>query len=157
MTTAYSIRQATVEDVAIIMHQRASMFADMGTDPALIAARNGAFSAWVSERLANGDYRGWLAVSAEGQVIAGAGVWFYDWLPSPRAADTARAYILNVYTEPAHRQQGIAHRLVEEILAYCREHGIRNVLLHASQQGRPIYEGLGFQVSNEMRLTLTEP
>ncbi len=154
MSTAYIIRQATVDDAGIVAQQRASMFTDMGIDPGLIAARDASFRAWVGERLAGGNYRGWLAVKDDGQVIAGAGLWFYEWIPSPLAPSLTRAYILNVYTERQFRKQGIARRLVEEILAYCRERELAVVLLHASQEGRPIYEGLGFKASNEMRLNL---
>lgn len=154
MNDTYSIRQATLADVPVIAHHRSSMFADMGTDPALIAERDAAFRDWVSARLASGEYLGWLAVNPAGEVIAGVGLWFYDWVPSPKASSTRRGYILNVYTEPEYRRQGIARHIVGEVLAYCKANGVVNMLLHASDAGRPIYESLGFTATNEMRLNL---
>ncbi|MCZ2098891.1 MAG: GNAT family N-acetyltransferase [Anaerolineae bacterium] len=126
----------------------------MGGDLALIDRMEPPFRDWLAERIENGTYHGWLAVDSDGQVIGGAGLWLYDWIPSPLAPQPARGYILNVYTEPGQRRQGIARRLVEEILTYCRARGLKFVLLHASEQGRPIYEGLGFEQTNEMRIRL---
>jgi hypothetical protein len=39
-----------------------------------------------------------------------------------------------------------------EILAWCRAHGIPRASLHASPEGRLLYEALGFQSTNEMRM-----
>jgi GNAT superfamily N-acetyltransferase len=65
-----------------------------------------------------------------------------------------RANILNVYTHPPHRRRGLARELIVTALDWCREHGIRAVILHASRDGRALYESLGFEPTNEMRLML---
>jgi GNAT superfamily N-acetyltransferase len=70
-------------------------------------------------------------------------------LVSPRSR---RGNILNVYTLPSFRRQGIARRLIEVALNWCRANGIRNVILHASDEGQPLYKSLGFEQTNEMRL-----
>ncbi|MBI3969862.1 MAG: GNAT family N-acetyltransferase [Chloroflexi bacterium] len=59
--------------------------------------------------------------------------------------------ILSMWCEPAHRRRGL-----EAILAWCRERGIRRITLHASLQGRPLYERHGFVQTNEMRLELAD-
>jgi GNAT superfamily N-acetyltransferase len=69
-----------------------------------------------------------------------------------------RANILNVYTRPESRRKGLARRLVETALEWCRANGISTVILHASDAGRPLYASMGFQPSTEMRIALaTEP
>ena len=40
------------------------------------------------------------------------------------------------------------------ILAWLREQGLQSVDLHASDAGRHLYETLGFEPTNEMRLRL---
>ena len=76
-------------------------------------------------------------------------------LPQPGRADVGEeAYVLNVYTELAHRRRGIARQLTEHIVGWCRERGVARVALHASVDGRPLYEQLGFVATNEMRLQL---
>jgi hypothetical protein len=38
------------------------------------------------------------------------------------------------------------------ILDWIKKRGLRSVNLHASDEGRPLYEKLGFSATNEMRL-----
>ena len=59
--------------------------------------------------------------------------------------------MLNVYTEAAHRRRGVARALMDVMLGWCRDRDISRVLLHASDEGRPLYETLGFLPTNEMR------
>jgi GNAT superfamily N-acetyltransferase len=62
--------------------------------------------------------------------------------------------ILNMFTEPTFRRRGLARMLMQTMIAWCREQGYKTVALHASDEGRPLYESLGFQPTNEMRLHL---
>jgi GNAT superfamily N-acetyltransferase len=132
------------------------MFADMGDGSA--AARDAMVSSarpLIEESLRNGSYRGWLA-EVDGRVVAGGGVAIVAYQPTPFDALPRRAWILNMYTEPAFRHQGLARQLLESIVAWCREAGLQSVSLHASDAGRPLYEQFGFTPTNEMRLVLRE-
>jgi len=40
------------------------------------------------------------------------------------------------------------------MIAWCRAQGFAGVTLHASDQGRPLYESLSFEPTTEMRLKL---
>jgi len=40
---------------------------------------------------------------------------------------------------------------MREILRFTEDRGIDNVVLHASAEGRSLYEKLGFKQTNEMR------
>jgi GNAT superfamily N-acetyltransferase len=62
------------------------------------------------------------------------------------------ALVVNVFTEPAWRRRGIAELLMRRLLAWAREERLDRVVLHASAEGRPLYERLGFVSTNEMRL-----
>jgi predicted acetyltransferase len=55
-----------------------------------------------------------------------------------------------MYIDPDHRRQGLAKGLVQLCLNESRRRGLRTVTLHASDAGRPVYESLGFNASNEM-------
>ena len=76
------------------------------------------------------------------------------WLPNPRDPVGRVPYVHNIYTLPEHRRRGLGRRIMEVIIAHCREMGFALVKLHASSEGRPLYESLGFTVNNEMRLNL---
>jgi len=107
---------------------------------------------WLAQALADGSYRHWLALDGSGRVVGGGGVLLSPWPASPRDPCTERAVILNVYTEPDFRKRGIARQIMLKILAWVKEQGLRSVNLHASAEGRPLYEKLGFEATNEMRL-----
>lgn len=133
------------------------MFRAMGMiDESALGRMDSDFSAWLDENLASGRYLGLFAVTAEGEVAAGAGLWLFEWLPTFFYPQRLRAYLLNVYTEPEHRQHGLAHALVQACIEECRERGIRLILLHASDEGRAVYASLGFEDSKEMRLFLED-
>ena len=64
---------------------------------------------------------------------------------------TIVANILNVYTLPENRRMGLARKQMQASLAWCSQHGVRAVILHASDDGRRLYESLGFKSTNELR------
>lgn len=150
-----TFRMARVDDAPIIGHHRRAMFTDMGyADIASLDAMDAAFAPYVRRALADGSYRGWLAVTSERHVVAGGGLIVHEWPATPRNADTQHAYILNMYTEPEYRRRGIARCILNAILDCCRAEGLHSVSLHASEFGRPLYVSMGFEPTNEMRLKL---
>jgi GNAT superfamily N-acetyltransferase len=149
------IRPAGPQDIAHIVHHRRAMFADIGCeDTDALDAMQGTAERFLPAALAGGQYRGWLAETADGRVTAGAGIAIAAWPGSPGDPTPRRGWILNVYTEPEFRRRGIARRLMETVVAWCRDEGFRSVSLHASPFGRGLYEQMGFQPTNEMRLRL---
>src|SRR5258708_26707307 len=148
-----TIREAAPSESAIILHHRRSMFRDMreGTVQELDRMVEVA-GPWLTGALADGWYRHGLALDSWGRSAGGGGVLLSPWPPNPRDPCTQRAVILNVYTEPEFRKLGIARQIMRTILACVREQGLRSVNLHASDEGRPLYEKLGFKATNEMRL-----
>ena len=65
-----------------------------------------------------------------------------------------RVWILNMYIEPRVRRCGVVRELMKAMTEWCRSEGYGSVSLHASEAGRPLYESMGFQPTNEMRLEL---
>jgi GNAT superfamily N-acetyltransferase len=157
MTHAITIRRATAHDAETITLHRHGMFADMGDGtPEALEAMDETFLPWVTERLTSGEYLGWLAVTqTDGResVAAGAGLWLIDWIPGPMLV-RRKPYILNVYTHPDYRRQGLARRCIEAALDYCRDEGYTVVYLHSSDQGRSLYKAMGFNATNEMLIEL---
>jgi GNAT superfamily N-acetyltransferase len=155
MSEEIAIRPATLDDAEIIYQQRLAMFEDIWgeLDPDGVAATKATFIPWVRRGLADGSYRGWLAWNGGGVAVAGGGLIVHEWMGNPRNPDTRRAYIANIYTKPAYRRSGIARRIMQAIIDWCRTEGFQMISLHASPYGRPLYESLGFGPTNEMRLT----
>lgn len=150
----YVIRAAELVDAPVIVEHRRAMFADMGhRDEAALTAMSRDFEPWLRRKMASGEYMAWFAEADTG-VVAGAGVWLMDWPPHISGGSAPRANLLNVYTAPEWRRRGVARELVNIAIAWCRERGVAIVILHASEEGRPLYEALGFVRTNEMRLML---
>ncbi len=150
-----SFRRAGVEDAETIASHRYAMFRDIGyQDEAALNSMRNKFLPWVEAKLKSGDYLGWLAVIEGDLVVAGAGLWLMDWPAHMLASSPRRGNILNIYTEPPFRRRGLARWLVEAALHWCKVNDIDFVILHASEEGRSLYEELGFEAGNEMRIEL---
>ncbi len=112
----------------------------------------------LEEWLTSGDYVGWLATPADQSelVVGGAGVQLQRILPRPvddvTIGEGRQGTIVNVFTEPEWRRRGIAGLLMQEIINWSKTEKIDRLILHASDDGRPVYEKLGFKESNEMLL-----
>ena len=155
----FAIRRATAADAGILARHRAEMFRDMGELPddlydTLVDAARAYFAAAIGD----GRYVGWVAERdhPSGEIIAGAGLQLRELLPRPdvareRLVRGPQGLVLNVYTERAWRRRGVADALMRELLRWCRGNGIESVVPHASDDGRPLYDKLGFTPTNEMR------
>ena len=131
------------------------MFSNMGyEDEVALDNMSAHFLPWLRPRMEHREYLAWFAMASDGTIAAGLGVWLMDWLPHMVGPGTPRGNIVNVYTEPAYRRQGLARLLMNTALDWCRSNGIRAVILHASPEGRALYESLGFRPTNEMRILL---
>ncbi|MEO6922843.1 MAG: GNAT family N-acetyltransferase [Bryocella sp.] len=148
------LRRATIEDALQITQHRHQMFADNGFAPEdRLKEMDHAFEPWLRSALADGSYLG-LLLEDESHILAGAGIYFMPFPPHWIHDEPRRAYLLNVYVVPEARNRGFASQLLQACLAICRDKNIAVVTLHASPQGRPIYEKLGFEPSDEMMLRL---
>ena len=148
------IREAALADIPEILRQRRRMYEDIHhTDSVVLDAVVSLSSTYLKTAMANGSFRAWLA-SDGNRVVAGGAVIISPWPAHPYDLECRRATILNVFTDPEYRRRGIARKLLQTIIAWCQREGFARVTLHASPEGRHLYESLGFEPSNEMRLSL---
>jgi GNAT superfamily N-acetyltransferase len=148
------IRAATLDDIPEILRQRRAMYEDMDCkDAEKLAAMQSISAGYLQTALAEGSFQAWLA-SAENHVVGGGAVVISPWPAHPYDLECRRATILNVYTNPPYRRRGIARQIMQTVIDWCKCEGFANVNLHASQDGRHLYELLGFVTSNEMKLKL---
>jgi GNAT superfamily N-acetyltransferase len=140
-------------DFEIIVHHRKAMFREMGyTDEPAIDAMGARFQPWLRRKMEASEYLAWFALAPDCSISSGLGLWLMDWPPHMVGAGKWRGNILNVYTEPAYRRKGIARALMQIALEWCAANHVDPVILHASDEGRGLYESLGFEPTNEMRL-----
>lgn len=151
------IRYATVRDLDILVRQRRRMWEAIGdhTEVELDAADR-EYRAWARRRLQTGRLVGFLAETTDGAIVAGGCVWLRENQPRPGRNDRVIPYLLSMYTEPEHRGHGLATRIVREAIRWSRSRGYARLVLHASDEGRGVYEHLGFTRTWEMRYRLSE-
>jgi len=154
--TRFTIRPVVQSDAAIVAHHRTAMFQDMGQVPEPLAAPlQAASERALTALLASGEYVGWFAADGTGAVMAGAGVHIRPQLPrmslvGDRVAEGPAPLVVNVYTEPAWRGRGVARALMRQLMQWAADQDYDRLVLHASDDGRPLYVSLGFAPTNEM-------
>jgi GNAT superfamily N-acetyltransferase len=158
------IRLATSADLERISWHRARMFHDMGElPPELFDSFRAQSRKTLEHMFERKEYIGWLAgpENEPNTIVAGAGVQLREVPPHPQPDSNGKidivsgrqAIIQNVYTEPDWRRRGLAALLIKRIIDWSREQGIDSLVLHASDEGRALYERLGFIATTEMRLS----
>jgi GNAT superfamily N-acetyltransferase len=149
-----SIRAATAAEIPEILRQRRAMYEDMNyTDAKALDTMAKLSANFLAQALADNSFHAWFALDGE-RPIAGGAVIITPWPAHPYDLECRRATILNVYTDREYRRRGIARQLMQTMIAWCKREGLARVTLHSSDQGRHLYESLGFEPSNEMRLKL---
>ena len=162
MGPRFEIRLAGVADAALIASHRARMFQEMGLVPdPLFEIYRASCETRIREMLETGEYIGWLACPNDSpdQIVAGAGVQLRRTLPHPvgepgediKIADGRHAIIINVFTEREWRRRGVAKILMNKIITWARRERLDRLVLHASDEGRALYDQMGFVQNNEMR------
>ena len=107
---------------------------------------------YIAQAMPAGTFRAWV-VEHQGMVVAGGGLQLRTLMPRPGYVyGEPEGLIVSMWTEPEHRRRGLGRQIVDAILAWGRGHGVTRFTLHASDEGRPLYELYGFKATNEMRL-----
>lgn len=150
-----TIREATIYDLPVLVRHRRLMFESMGfSDQGRNDAMDASVRDYLNDALPTGQFRSWLATINGGEVVAGIGLQIIQLPGNPRTISGCYAYLMSLYVEPHFRRRGIARRLLDLTIVWARSQGLTEVRLHASDQGRPLYETLGFKPTSEMRLLL---
>jgi GNAT superfamily N-acetyltransferase len=159
MTDTLTLRLATVDDIPTLVSHRRKMFEDMAAlqgeqhDRAGLDAMDETYAVLLRYEIPAGSTRVWV-IDVDSQIAASGALRFTDWLPRPGGLRRGLVYVHSVYTEPDYRRQGLARRILRAMIADCRAKHWPRISLHASEQGRSLYESLGFKPTNEMRLVL---
>lgn len=154
MNFEFNIRKATVQDIEEIIRLRLELFKELGEvqseqEEACVAT---ATRKYLEEALSNNEFISFLALSND-KVISVSGMVLFKRPPYLDNLKGLEAYIMNMYTVPQYRGQGLARKLLENCIEECKKIGVKRIWLHASDDGIPLYKKLGFSFKdNEMEL-----
>lgn len=85
--------------------------------------------------------------------IGAGGVSFYQVMPTYHNPTGKKAYIMNMYTAPEYRRQGIAFHTLDLLVQDAKKQGVSQIALEATDMGRPLHERYGFvKMEDEMEL-----
>jgi GNAT superfamily N-acetyltransferase len=149
------VRSATLTDLPMLAHQRRQMFLAMGErDEVLLRRADRAYVRWFRQQLRERRIHALVAELRSGSIVAGGVVWLQDRQPRPGFDGGPVPYLMSMFTAPEHRGRGIATAVLEAAIAWCREQGFGTLSLHASPDGRSLYQRRGFRRTQEYRLRL---
>jgi GNAT superfamily N-acetyltransferase len=142
--SGFSLRRATSADAARIAELRLEFLREeaqgVDDDDAMLAT----VTSYLQRTLADGDVAAFVGEVA-GTIVATGVVTIYErmmWSGVGR-----EGYVLSMYTQPAHRRQGIGSAIVDAIVGFARSEGLKLAMI-ATDAGRPLYERAGFTPDN---------
>ena len=150
----FEYKKATMKDVdelvrtRIIVLRAANKLSD-DVDMSLVEKESYAYYRYA---LKTGEHIAYL-VYDNGKFIGAGGVSFYQVMPTYHNPTGKKAYIMNMYTNPEYRRQGIAYHTLDLLIKDARKQGISQIALEATDMGRPLYERYGFvKMEDKMEL-----
>jgi len=149
----WTVRPAGVGDIPILLEARRGMFADMGEAEAPGREEGEArLTSWYAERIPEGRAGGMVAIGADGAWIGALSISHDETVPSRHNMSGRHSYLFGLWVRPESRRRGVARSLVAAAVEAARDAGEGGVMLFASEWGRPLYEGMGFEPAPAMRL-----
>lgn len=136
-------RRATVRDATHLAVLRRTFVEEFDELPDA-DSHDASVTEYLTRAIPLDQFVAWV-VEDDGRIVATGGMVVYERMMRSGAAGVGlEGYVLNVYTLPTARRSGYARSIMREMLEYCAARDIRLTLL-ATDDGRPLYQGLGFK------------
>lgn len=151
---ALNYRKATIADLEILTETRIEVLRaanQLSDDADMSEVKKQSFE-YYQNSLENETHLAYLIFDDELFVGAG-GISYFQVMPTYHNPTGKKAYIMNMYTKPDYRRQGIAFKTLDLLVADARAKGITAISLEATNMGRPLYAKYGFiKMNDEMEL-----
>lgn len=137
----------TPSDIELLMESRLTMLREVNS---LLPDYqfSDEFVDFSREYFLNGDQTTVLAF--DGDIVVGcASISYITIMPTFSHPSGKRAHLMNVYTAPSIRGQGVAKKMVTMLIDEAWAKGATEISLDATTMGRPLYERLGFKKNAE--------
>ena len=154
MGEKFEYKRATLKDIEELVRTRsivlraANKLSDE-VDMSVVEQKTYAYYKWALE---SEEHIAYLVYDAD-KFIGAGGVSFYQVMPTFHNTTGKKAYIMNMYTAPEYRRQGIAFHTLDLLVKEAKERGVSQIALEATDMGRPLYGKYGFvKMEDEMEL-----
>ena len=143
-------RKATLKDIDLLTKSRIEVLRaanGLSDDADMTEVKHQSYE-YYRKALHDSTHTAYLVFN--GDRFAGAGgISYYQVMPTFRNPSGNKAYIMNIYTRPEYRRQGIARRMLDILIKDAKARGISFITLEATPMGRPLYEKAGFVPLND--------
>lgn len=154
----YDTRLANQEELQLIGDYWFRMASEMGEIdgiPVPSSQRVSEVIAILKKEFDAGNMMFKIATDKKNEMVACAGGLIREEYIFPLSEEKSLfGWVIAVYTLPAHRKNGLASRLVEEVCNWLKDQGAVRARLWSSTSARGIYEELGFKNMMDMEKTL---
>lgn len=150
----YVYRKAELCDLELLVKSRVMVLraANKLPDDADMSEVERQSREYYKRALADGSHTAYFVFDGQ-RLIGTGGMSYYSVMPTCDVPTGKKAYVMNMYTDPGYRRQGIAYRTLELLVADAKARGVEHITLEATDMGRPLYEKYGFvQMQSEMEL-----
>jgi len=155
-----TVHEAKIEDIEQLALHHRKMFEEIwekkGSKLATDKAQNiqQAYKEKLTKQIPESTCKAWI-IKKDNQLIASGAISILCYVPVPDDTNLNIAYLHSMYTERKFRGNKLAQRIIDTAIQYCKGNGIHRIVLNSSDDGKPIYEKVGFaSVPDSMRLLL---
>ena len=150
----FEYKKASIEDIDELVRTRIIVLraANKLSDDEDMSVVEEESYAYYGRALETGEHIAYLVYDNR-KFIGVGGVSFYQVMPTYHNSTGKKAYIMNMYTAPEYRRQGIAIHTLDLLVKNAKKQGVSQIALEATAMGRPLYERYGFmKMEDEMEL-----
>ena len=157
----YSIRKAGLNNIQTLVSHHCMMFLEIRElqgkkiDDTSYKKMEEAYTKKLNEDFLKELCHAWIVKDENRKIVASGAISICSFVPTPENPNYIGAYLHSMYTEMEHRGNGLATKIIEEARDFCCQNNIAEIILYASDAGRPVYEKIGFEpITSFMHLSV---
>ncbi len=143
------LRKATLEDIPLLIKLRMDYLTEdhWSMSPEEEAAVRKQLEQYFNNHIPDNSFIGILA-EEDNNIVSAAYLAISENPANPSFITGLTGTLLNVLTYSEYRRRGIAAKVLEKIIDEAKMLGVSSINLSATSDGKPLYEKLGFSISN---------
>lgn len=151
-----SVKRASFDDLETLMEWRmrvlAEVFSDSEQPDWKVIRKNN--EDYYREALSADTHTACFALDEDdGGIIGCGGICYQKEMPSPDNLTGTNGYLMNIYTLPVYRGQGVGRRIVEFLVDDAKKRRTEKIYLESAKDAKHLYEEIGFsEMQDYMKL-----
>jgi len=142
----YTFKRADLSDIDTLVNTRITVLraANKLSDDTDMSEVETESRRYYEQSLADGSHTAYIVFDGD-KFIGAGGISYYSVMPTYHNRTGRKAYVMNMYTHPDYRRQGIAYKTLDMLISDAESKGVDDITLEATDMGRPLYERFGFE------------